>query len=104
MAIRKDIIPPGMEIISERFRYAPGVLVDDTLYIAGQVGRNEALEVISVTEAQFVQAFENVRTDVRQRMITSFCILLDKSSNDLQILFCFDDLSWSVESFVLSYF
>ena len=61
MAIRKDIIPPGMEIISERFRYSPGVLVDDTLYIAGQVGRNEALEVISVTEAQFVQAFENVR-------------------------------------------
>jgi enamine deaminase RidA (YjgF/YER057c/UK114 family) len=61
MAIRKDIIPPGMEIIAERFHYAPGVLVDDALYIAGQVGRNAQLEVISGTEAQFVQAFENVK-------------------------------------------
>jgi len=60
MATRKDIIPPGMEIIRERFHYAPGVLVDDTLYIAGQVGRNERLEVVSGTEAQFTQAFENV--------------------------------------------
>ena len=60
MRVRKDIIPPGMEIIFERFRYAPGVLVDDTLYIAGQVGRNEKLEVVEGTEAQFTQAFENV--------------------------------------------
>ena len=38
---RKEIIPPGMEIIRERFQYAPGLLVDDTLYIAGQVGRDQ---------------------------------------------------------------
>ena len=61
MATRKDIIPPGMEIIFERFHYAPGVLVGDTLHIAGQVGRNERLEVVNGTEAQFVQAFENVK-------------------------------------------
>lgn len=61
MAIRKDIIPAGMEIIFERFHYAPGVLIDDALYIAGQVGRNENLEVVAGTEAQFVQAFENVK-------------------------------------------
>lgn len=60
MATRKDIIPPGMENIFERFRYAPGVLVDDTLHIAGQVGRNANLEVVQGTEAQFNQAFENV--------------------------------------------
>lgn len=60
MRERKDIIPPGMEIIFERFRYAPGVLVDDTLYIAGQVGRDENLQVVSGTEAQFTQAFENI--------------------------------------------
>ncbi|MEQ8495958.1 MAG: RidA family protein [Gammaproteobacteria bacterium] len=60
MANRKDIIPPGMEIIRERFHYSPGVLVDDTLYIAGQVGRNEKLEVVSGSEAQSTQAFENV--------------------------------------------
>ncbi len=61
MSVRKDIIPAGMEAIFERFHYAPGVLVDDTLYIAGQVGRNADLEVVAGTEAQFVQAFENVK-------------------------------------------
>ena len=60
MSQRTDIIPPGMENIFERFHYAPGVLIDDTLYIAGQVGRDENLEIVSGTEAQFVQAFENV--------------------------------------------
>ncbi len=61
MATRKDIVPDGMEIIVERFHYTPGVLVDDTLYIAGQVGRNEKLEIVVGAEAQFVQAFENVK-------------------------------------------
>ncbi|MGR8921753.1 MAG: RidA family protein [Gammaproteobacteria bacterium] len=60
MSTRKDIIPPGMENIFERFHYAPGVLVDDTLYIAGQVGRDADLKVVEGTEAQFTQAFENV--------------------------------------------
>ena len=61
MKERRDIIPTGMENIFERFHYAPGVLVDDTLYIAGQVGRDENLNVIEGTEAQFTQAFENVK-------------------------------------------
>jgi enamine deaminase RidA (YjgF/YER057c/UK114 family) len=61
MVNRKDIVPPGMEIIRERFHYAPGVLVDGTLYIAGQVGRDADLQVVTGTEAQFVQAFENVK-------------------------------------------
>ena len=60
MKTRKDIIPAGMETIFERFHYAPGVLVDDTLYIAGQVGRDADLNVVEQTEAQFAQAFENV--------------------------------------------
>ncbi len=60
MVQRRDIIPPGMENIFERFRYAPGVLVDGTLYIAGQVGRDAELKVIAGAEAQFTQAFENV--------------------------------------------
>ena len=60
MKTRRDIVPSGMENIFERFRYAPGVLIDDTLYIAGQVGRNAELEVVTGTEAQFVQAFDNV--------------------------------------------
>ncbi len=57
---RKNIIPAGMEIIRERFNYNPGVIVGDTLYIAGQVGRDEKLNVLDGAEAQYVQAFENV--------------------------------------------
>jgi len=54
------IVPPGMEAIVERFRYAPGVLVGDTLYVSGQVGRDESLRVIADKEAQFDQCFRNV--------------------------------------------
>jgi enamine deaminase RidA (YjgF/YER057c/UK114 family) len=60
MTARKMIIPPGMENIVERFRYAPGVLVGDTLYVSGQVGRDENLQVIADTEAQFEQCFRNI--------------------------------------------
>jgi enamine deaminase RidA (YjgF/YER057c/UK114 family) len=57
---RKDIVPEGMEIIRERFNYSPGVIVGDTLYIAGQVGRDAELNVLEGAQAQYVQAFENV--------------------------------------------
>ncbi len=57
---RKDIVPKGMEVIRERFNYSPGVVVGDTLYIAGQVGRDENLNVLEGATAQYVQAFENV--------------------------------------------
>ena len=56
----KVIIPKGMENIYETYHYAPGILVGDTLYLSGQVGRDENLQVIEGAEAQFVQAFENV--------------------------------------------
>ncbi len=58
---RKEIVPAGMEIIRERFQYAPGLQIGDTLYIAGQVGRDADLNVVEGAEAQFVQAFENVK-------------------------------------------
>ncbi len=57
---RRMIVPPGMEAIVERFHYAPGVLVGDTLYVSGQVGRDETLTVIADREAQFEQCFRNV--------------------------------------------
>lgn len=60
MPERRMIIPPGMENIVERFRYAPGVLVGDTLYVSGQVGRDENLKVIEDKEAQFDQCFRNM--------------------------------------------
>jgi enamine deaminase RidA (YjgF/YER057c/UK114 family) len=57
---RQLIVPAGMENLVTRFHYAPGVLVGDTLYVSGQVGRDEHLKVIADTEAQFEQAFRNV--------------------------------------------
>lgn len=58
---RKVIIPKGMEILYEKFHYCPGIKVGNTLYISGQVGRDENLQVVEGTEAQFVQTFENVK-------------------------------------------
>lgn len=60
MPTRHEIIPRGMENLHERFHYAPGLLVGDTLYIAGQLGRDEELRVIQGAEAQMIQAFNNV--------------------------------------------
>lgn len=61
MPKRESIIPKDMQNIHERFRYSPGVRAGNFLYIAGQVGRNENLQVVEGKEAQFVQAFENVK-------------------------------------------
>ena len=61
MAKRENVIPKGMENIHERFHYSPAVKAGGLLFVAGRVGRNEDLEVIENTEAQFVQAFENVK-------------------------------------------
>ncbi len=59
--MRTDITPPAMRHIRERFRYSPGVRAGNFLYIAGQVGRDENLQVVADKETQFVQAFENVK-------------------------------------------
>jgi len=61
MTNREVIIPQGMEIIYEKYHYCPGIKVGNTLYISGQVGRDENLKIVEGTEAQFVQAFENVK-------------------------------------------
>lgn len=60
-AKRQIIIPPGLEAVYETFHYAPGILIGDVLYISGQVGRDKGLNVVTGTEAQYVQAFENVK-------------------------------------------
>ena len=61
MLRRESIIPRGMQNIHERFHYSPGVRAGNFLFIAGQVGRDENLQVVEGKEAQFVQAFENVK-------------------------------------------
>ena len=58
---REVIIPKGMEILYEKYHYCPGIKVGNTLYISGQVGRDDNLQVVEGTEAQFVQTFENVK-------------------------------------------
>ncbi len=61
MGNRREIVPQGMENIRSRFQYAPGVLIGNTLYVAGQLGRDENLRVIPEPEAQMTQAFENLK-------------------------------------------
>ncbi|WP_299690767.1 RidA family protein [uncultured Tateyamaria sp.] len=60
MPKRQIIIPPGMENIYDSYHYAPGILVGDTLYCSGQVGRDTDLNVVEGVEAQYTQAFENM--------------------------------------------
>src|SRR5229473_3251564 len=61
MARRTNVVPKEMEVIKQRFHYNPGVKAGNLLSIAGQVGRDEKLNVVEGKEAQFVQAFENVK-------------------------------------------
>jgi enamine deaminase RidA (YjgF/YER057c/UK114 family) len=50
-----------MESLFDKFHYAPAVKVDNTLYISGMLGRDENLQVIEGAEAQYIQAFENLK-------------------------------------------
>ena len=58
---REVIIPTGMEILYEKYHYCPGIRIGNTVYVSGQVGRDENLQVVEGIEEQFVQAFENVK-------------------------------------------
>jgi enamine deaminase RidA (YjgF/YER057c/UK114 family) len=51
-----------MAVIRDRFRYNPGVLRGRTLFLAGQVGRDSDLNIVAGTEAQTIQAFDNIKT------------------------------------------
>eukprot|EP00179_Madagascaria_erythrocladioides_P003021 CAMPEP_0198327292 /NCGR_PEP_ID=MMETSP1450-20131203/14593_1 /TAXON_ID=753684 ORGANISM="Madagascaria erythrocladiodes, Strain CCMP3234" /NCGR_SAMPLE_ID=MMETSP1450 /ASSEMBLY_ACC=CAM_ASM_001115 /LENGTH=142 /DNA_ID=CAMNT_0044031333 /DNA_START=96 /DNA_END=524 /DNA_ORIENTATION=- len=67
--MRQDVVPQGMENIHSRFHYSPAVRVGCVLYISGQVGRNEQLQIVDAgnppteegLERQFTQCFENVK-------------------------------------------
>jgi len=61
MPRREPVVPKDMKNIHEQFRYSPGVKAGPFVYIAGQVGRDGNLNVVEGKEAQFVQAFENVK-------------------------------------------
>jgi len=57
------VVPKGMEIAYERFHFAPAVRAGGLLRCSGQLGTDERFVVASAEpEAQFVQAFENVKS------------------------------------------
>ncbi|EKT62716.1 endoribonuclease L-PSP [Providencia burhodogranariea DSM 19968] len=50
-----------MQNLAKRAGYAPAVMVGNTVYCAGQVGRTEDLNVILDPKAQFIACWENLR-------------------------------------------
>ena len=67
MSVPKQIIiPDQLRLPAERFNYSPGIKVGNTLYMAGQVGRDAEMNVVEETEAQFVQALENVGSILKE--------------------------------------
>ena len=61
MSDREAIIPQGMEYVYDRIHYAPAVRVGNTVYVSGQIGRDDDGQLVEGTEAQIVQAFENLK-------------------------------------------
>ncbi len=61
MSDRQAIIPKGMEDVYEKIGYAPAVRVGQVLYVSGQIGRGEDMQLVEPREAQIVQAFENLK-------------------------------------------
>lgn len=58
---RQIIVPKGMEAVVEKMGYAPALRIGDTVYVAGQIGRDEQMRLVEAKEAQFVQVFENIK-------------------------------------------
>ncbi|WOD20116.1 hypothetical protein RW095_28375 [Paraburkholderia kirstenboschensis] len=45
MKERKAVVPAGMEAVYERIRYAPAVKVGSTIYVSGQIGRDDKMKL-----------------------------------------------------------
>ncbi|KFG94727.1 endoribonuclease L-PSP [Burkholderia paludis] len=76
---RKAVVPAGMEAVYETIGYAPGLLVGDTLYVSGQIGRDAGMRLVEAREAQIVQAFENLKR-VLEAAGASFADVVDLMS------------------------
>lgn len=61
MKDREAIVPAGMEPVYEQIHYAPALRVGRTIYVSGQIGRDAQMRIVEGSEAQIVQAFENLR-------------------------------------------
>jgi enamine deaminase RidA (YjgF/YER057c/UK114 family) len=56
------VVPAGMEMAYEQFHFAPAVRTGRWLHCSGQLGTDEKFQAVADPEAQFVQAFENVKS------------------------------------------
>jgi enamine deaminase RidA (YjgF/YER057c/UK114 family) len=54
------VVPPGMAHVLAQFGYAPGLIANGFLFMAGQVGRDDEMRVIEDAEAQMTRAWRNV--------------------------------------------
>jgi enamine deaminase RidA (YjgF/YER057c/UK114 family) len=55
------IVPKGMEMAYDGFHFAPALKTGRWLRCSGQLGTDEKFAAIPEPEAQFAQAFENVK-------------------------------------------
>lgn len=58
---REPIVPPAMRDVAREKGYLPALRVGDFVFVAGQVGRDAAFNVVADPRAQFAAAFENLR-------------------------------------------
>ncbi|RIL07798.1 MAG: RidA family protein [Proteobacteria bacterium] len=55
------LVPEGMEMAYDQFHFAPAVRTGRWLRCSGQLGTDERFQAVAEPEAQFAQAFENVK-------------------------------------------
>ena len=56
------VVPAGMEMAYEQFHFAPAIRSGRWLRCSGQLGTGAKFEAVADPEAQFAQAFENVKS------------------------------------------
>jgi enamine deaminase RidA (YjgF/YER057c/UK114 family) len=56
------LVPKGMEMAYDRFHFAPAVRSGKWLRCSGMLGTDETFRAVAEPEAQFAQAFENVKS------------------------------------------
>jgi enamine deaminase RidA (YjgF/YER057c/UK114 family) len=61
MSERRAVVPESMKALYERLHYAPAMVSGDHVFCAGQIGTGADGKLVADPEAQFTQAFENVK-------------------------------------------
>lgn len=62
MKERDVVVPKGMEMAYDQFHFAPAVRTGRWLRCSGQLGTDANFAAVEGPEAQFTQAFENVKS------------------------------------------